>query len=252
MSLPAAAVIPTLNEAETIHLSVEGLANQSHPVGKVFLMDGGSTDGTIAKAQSLAEDHDLDLVVGQREGANIGVACAAGIYQAGEWFDSQETDGVIVRTDADSVLANNWVETAVGALEEDDVTLFGSVSRPLHRLTGGFVRTDQRLVRSTFAAISNLFSKPKGRAMAFRWSDFNRVNGFCLCNGAECSCGPEWYEDSVITEKLKMEGRSIFSRRTWVYSEMPSTTLSKPQKWMPHEDWHEEVRESDWTPEIEI
>lgn len=249
-NVPACIVLPTLNEAEGVGQALAALANQTHSVDRIYLLDGGSTDGTVKRAKNVASDHGLDLDVTERKDGNIGWACHIGGMKAAKYIldDLDAQDGVIIRTDADSILAPSFVATAVNELSDPDVTIMGAQTVPMmaNKPCGCAYHAEEKLTKAVFATISNLNPNPKGRAQAFRARDFREINGYCLCGDDVCNCDPDWYEDAVLTEKLKTRGRSVFSRDTYVKTELPSTTLSSVHLWGKHQHWRQKVRDMDW------
>jgi glycosyltransferase involved in cell wall biosynthesis len=73
---PVVAVIPVLNEAGAIGPTVRGLPRGA--VGRVIVVDGGSTDGTVAEARAAGAEVLIEL----RRG--YGQACASGAARAAE------------------------------------------------------------------------------------------------------------------------------------------------------------------------
>jgi len=237
-------VIPALNEAGRLDRALAGLAWQTQRPALVKVMDGGSTDGTPARARDVGARLGLTVSVDEN-GGNIGGACHNGCMEvAGELDD----DAILVRTDADSVFAPDFIDRAVEALDDSSVSMFGARTKPLmaEKPCGCDYRADEAAARHTFALVSNLNKNPKGRASAFRAADFMAVNGYCLCGEDVCVCDPDWYEDAILAEKLRTQGQVVLSNSTAVYSRMPGTTLSSISLWRKHKHWRRRVLAQPW------
>jgi glycosyltransferase involved in cell wall biosynthesis len=94
-------VVPTLNEAANIPYVFETIPDWVH---EVILVDGHSTDGTVAVAQRLRPD----VRVIHQDGTGKGAAMAAGCTAA--------TGGIIVLIDADGSTDGSEMQTFVSAL----------------------------------------------------------------------------------------------------------------------------------------
>lgn len=115
-------IIPCYNEQATIRLLLEALYHQSYPREKleVLLSDGMSTDNTRAEvARFQADFPDLSVrVVDNRQrsipsGLNRAIEAAQGVY--------------IVRLDAHSVPAQDYIERSVAALQAGEGDNVGGV-----------------------------------------------------------------------------------------------------------------------------
>jgi rSAM/selenodomain-associated transferase 2 len=77
-------IIPTRNEALCLARLFGRLSLLNPPPKEIVLVDGGSSDGTVAIAHTLAQHHDLPLVVlttsppGRSRQMNLGAATATG------------------------------------------------------------------------------------------------------------------------------------------------------------------------------
>ena len=103
-------VIPALNEAENIVLCIASVARQTLRVRRIILVDDGSRDDTLARAQAFCASQQIELVAIQRR-APIGKTPT--IKRQAREFDSD----VEFILDADTVLeSNNYIERTVQEL----------------------------------------------------------------------------------------------------------------------------------------
>ncbi|HEV8131164.1 MAG TPA: glycosyltransferase [Acidobacteriota bacterium] len=108
-------VIPVRNEAESLEELIASLKAQTYPPAEIVIVDGGSTDGTIALARRLAaEDETLRLIeAGEAtpgRGRNIGTAAARW-----EW---------IAFCDAGNQLETQWLERLTEVVRSDPEVSF--------------------------------------------------------------------------------------------------------------------------------
>lgn len=112
-------LIPTFQEASAIDTCLEAIARQTHPgILETLVIDGGSDDGT----QALAAAHPGVRVLDnpqriQAAALNIGIAAAQG--------------DVIVRVDGHCIIADDYVERCVAALEESGAAMVGGGMTPV-------------------------------------------------------------------------------------------------------------------------
>ena len=119
-----AVVIPARNAAATIARTLAAVAAQTHPAAEVVVVDAGSTDDTVAIAESAGVRVVRQPATGPSEARNRGAAA---------------TDAPLIAfTDADCFPAPDWLENGVRALDRADLVQ-GAV-RP-ERAPGPFERT---------------------------------------------------------------------------------------------------------------
>ncbi|NLW75762.1 MAG: glycosyltransferase [Methanomicrobiales archaeon] len=114
-------VIPAFNEEKRIERSLIALSNQTVPRDQyeLIVVDGGSHDKTCQIAQDYA-----DLVFVQ-ESERVAGARNDGFLRS--------RHGLVATTDADSIVASNWIEQAIDSFSDPDVVLsFGPVT-PIER-----------------------------------------------------------------------------------------------------------------------
>ncbi|HZH55223.1 MAG TPA: glycosyltransferase [Sphingobacteriaceae bacterium] len=111
-------IIPAFNEEKDIEASLSSLLNQSYPRDRyeIIVVDNGSTDRTPEIASALA-----DLVLSKPDG-NVGAVRNFGI--------ASSSGAVTICTDADCVVASDWIETGVALLEKHPKHTFGGGLRP--------------------------------------------------------------------------------------------------------------------------
>jgi glycosyltransferase involved in cell wall biosynthesis len=99
-------VIPAFNEEKRIERSLIALSNQTIPRDQyeLIVVDGGSHDKTCQIAQDYA-----DLVFVQ-ESERVAGARNDGFLRS--------RHGLVATTDADSIVAPNWIEQAIGSFSD--------------------------------------------------------------------------------------------------------------------------------------
>ena len=111
-------VVPVLNEERHLDACLDAVAAQTHPVAEVLVVDGGSTDGTRSLASGRPGVRVLDNPRRiQAAALNVGLAEAKG--------------DVVVRVDGHCVLAPDYVEQCVAALEETGAAMVGGGMTPV-------------------------------------------------------------------------------------------------------------------------
>lgn len=118
-------VVPTLDEQETLPQLLRSIDAQTYPwIVEVLVVDGGSSDATVPIARAhpgVRVLENLDRI--QSSALNRGLAVARG--------------EVVVRVDAHAVIAPDYVERCVQALDSTGAALVGGAQRPVAR---GFVQ----------------------------------------------------------------------------------------------------------------
>lgn len=95
-------VIPAYNEEGAITDCLDGLTKQTtDKTFEVILIDNNSTDNTVAIARTFEKKLNLRIVTEKRKGR--GTARRAGFAQA--------QGNIILSTDADTVVPDNWIDT---------------------------------------------------------------------------------------------------------------------------------------------
>ena len=119
-------IITVLNEVESLPCLFDSLAAQTRPPDEVVVVDGGSSDGTLAflRAENLRGRFPLTIIeepgTNISQGRNVAIAAARG--------------EIIAATDAGVRLAPNWLERLVMPLEKQVGQKF--------KVVAGFFRPD--------------------------------------------------------------------------------------------------------------
>jgi glycosyltransferase involved in cell wall biosynthesis len=146
---------------------LESVAGQTHPPDEVVIVDGGSTDATVATLRrhswvTLIEETGANIA----RGRNVAVAAAA--------------HDVIAVSDADCVLDPQWLERLLRPLRRGaDVAMGGY--RPLSR--SFFQVVASAVSVKDLEEISEEAFMPSSRSVAFRRDAFEAAGGY-----------PEWLE----------------------------------------------------------
>lgn len=186
-------IIPAYNEAGNIRRCLESLSRQTIPRSdyELIVVDGGSSDGTIAEAEPLS-----DLVFVQTS-RRVGGARNDGVLKA----KSQ----IVATTDADCIIPPDWLEVILEdfARYPDAVQLYGPVD-PI----------EKSLKNSLSLALANTFARAGyytgtlyytlGCNTAFRKDAFIRAGMYrCIDAG----------DDLEIARRMVTYGRVIFDNR---------------------------------------
>ena len=221
------AFMPVLNEEGRISRAISSLRRQTHPVSKLVVVDGGSTDGTHEAVESMAAETEFDIDLYVLEGAGVRYSSQFGAEKAAEVLPKTDgtPEGIILRLEGDSALEETFVETTVSWLDDETYSVFGAPVQPHDPDT-------KPRRKQFFTLIQNAERLPKGRAMAFRAHDFYAVDGYRMeseedIHKSDIDC----LEDGILVSKLRERGRVKFSHDTCVYSTVPSTTATSPERW---------------------
>jgi glycosyltransferase involved in cell wall biosynthesis len=190
-------IATVLNEGPAIERLLESLAAQTRPPDEVVIVDGGSTDATLATLQAWAAAGSLPVKALQRPGANISEGRNAAVEAA--------SGDVIASTDAGVRLEPGWLEALVAPFQ-------GEHPVPVEVVSGWFVADPQTLFETAMGAtvlprLSDVKAGtflPSSRSVAFRKEAWQAVGGY-----------PEWLdycEDLVFDLRLReLYGRFAFA-----------------------------------------
>jgi glycosyltransferase involved in cell wall biosynthesis len=114
LSCSVAIVIPTFNSAATLDQCLASVAAQSLPPNEVIVVDGGSTDSTLAIAQA--------------HGATLMSASPPGLLNSRRLGAITAKSVSIAMIDSDQVLERFALNAAIDALRESDMVILGEYS----------------------------------------------------------------------------------------------------------------------------
>ncbi|MCJ7429313.1 MAG: glycosyltransferase [Candidatus Nanohaloarchaeota archaeon QJJ-5] len=225
--MKVAAFMPVLNEGGRISRAIRSLRNQTHPVSKLIVVDGGSTDSTHEEVRRHAEQASFDIELEILEGEGVRYSSQYGAKKAADHITEEcgEDDGIVLRLEGDSALEDHFLDEAVSYLQSDTYTVFGAPVKPHDP-------RDKRMTKRIFTFLQNAEGLPKGRGMAFRAQDFYDVDGYRMhedenIQNSKVDC----LEDGIIVSKLRDRGKVAFSHDTYVNSTVPSTTATSLERW---------------------
>ncbi|QGN06518.1 glycosyltransferase [Halorhabdus sp. CBA1104] len=110
-------IVPVYNDPNGVSQTIDSLAEQRPPLLKLLVVDNGSTDNTRDVIQSYTAEHDNvhllveDDIQGSYAARNKGIEHAEG--------------DVLAFLDADETVDEDWLETALEAMHEQDVDYLG-------------------------------------------------------------------------------------------------------------------------------
>jgi glycosyltransferase involved in cell wall biosynthesis len=177
-------IATVLNEGASIHRLMRSVAAQSRLPDEVVIVDGGSTDDTVAIIQSYADRLPLRVLV--EPGCNISTGRNRAIAAA--------QGDIIATTDAGVELAPDWLETITRPLVDD----------PKVQVVGGFFDAEATTpfelamgatVLPLVDEIDPATFLPSSRSIAFRKTVWEAVGGY-----------PEWLdycEDLIFDLRMK-------------------------------------------------
>jgi glycosyltransferase involved in cell wall biosynthesis len=183
-------IIPAYNEENRIGRSLSALTSQTVPreMYEIIVVDGGSHDMTREIAANYADQVFIQ-----------GSARVAGARNDGF---SKSRYGLVATTDADSVVAPNWVESVIQSFQDPDVVLsFGPVTSiekdPKNRryslLFNGLMR---------FGAMTKLYYYTLGCNTAFRKDALQRAGMYRILDAGD---------DLEIAVRMRKVGKVKFA-----------------------------------------
>ncbi len=179
-------IATVLNEGPAVHRLLASLATQTRAPDEVIIVDGGSTDDTVAILRACIEQSRLPLRVLVEPGANISRGRNSAVAAA--------SGDVIASTDAGVRLAPEWLAELVAPFETEDPP----------QVVAGFFVPDPRsvfeialgaTVLPTLAEISPDHFLPSSRSIAFTRAAWQTSGGY-----------PEWLdycEDLIFDFRLR-------------------------------------------------
>ncbi len=179
-------ICTVLNEGESITRLLDSLARQTRPADEIIIVDGGSTDDTVAVLRQYAARSGLPLRVITAPGANISQGRNIAIRAA--------AGPIIASTDAGVRLDENWLAELVRPFETDT---------PPQVVSGFFLPDPQSVFEIAMGAtvlpaledINPARFLPSSRSVAFLKESWEAVGGY-----------PEWLdfcEDLIFDFRLR-------------------------------------------------
>ena len=210
-----AIVIPVLDEVSTIGPCLDSIAAQDYQVAEVIIADGGSTDGTLDLLSQWANRSTGWRVIRnprrrQSPGINLAVA--------------EAKSDVIVRMDAHTTYAPDYVGRSVTALLETGAVAVGGPMRPV--ATRGFGRAVAAAMRIPLLTGPARFHRDDAAGEAdtvylgtFRRSDFVGVGGLrSFPSGAG--------EDADLYHRWRRQGAKVWLDPTIVSEYRPRGSVA--------------------------
>ncbi len=197
-------VTTIFNEEKTIEKFLDSLFSQTQLPDEIIIVDGGSTDHTIAKLENHKEKFLLLIKKGNRSvGRNVAIKHAKG--------------DIIVCSDAGNILDKKWLENITKPFKDknnDVVAGFykGKAENILQKCLIPYA-----LVMPDKVDPNNFL--PSARSMAFKKSIWKKIGGF-----------PEKYshnEDYVFANQLKKINASIFFAKDAIVYWFPRNTFNE-------------------------
>lgn len=179
-------ICTVLNEGQSIQKLLDSLAQQTHPPDEIIVVDGGSSDNTVAVLETYAARKKLPLRVVVEAGANISRGRNIAIKAA--------AGPIIASTDAGVRLDPHWLEELLKPFRQP----------PLPAVVSGFFVPDPQSAFEVAMGATILPAKseidpktflPSSRSVAFLKSSWAAAGGY-----------PEWLdfcEDLIFDFRLR-------------------------------------------------
>lgn len=185
---PISLVMTILNEAANIRTFLETLATQSRVPDEIVIVDGGSSDGTVAAITDWADSVDIQCHVHVEPGVNISRGRNLAIARA-------QHDHILV-SDAGVKLLPGWVHTLADALDSGAEVACGFYAPQ----QGGplFQESLARIITPTLNEIDPEAFLPSSRSVGFTRHAWTVASGY-----------PEWLdycEDLVFDMAMRDAG----------------------------------------------
>lgn len=156
--LPFVSVLmPVHNEGQYIYRSLGAVLTQDYPKDRfeVLVIDGASTDATVAICRELASDTEVPVQIIHNSQKYVAAGLNLGIIQAaGE---------IIVRVDGHCVIAPNYLQACVRHLEDPAITGVGGAMETIGETPAA--RIIASAMSSVFGVGGSAFRTSKGRDM---------------------------------------------------------------------------------------
>jgi glycosyltransferase involved in cell wall biosynthesis len=200
-------IIPVFNKKDTLTACLESILADSYRDKEIIVVDDNSTDGSRDVLGSFAKRGVIVIKLPRQQGvssaSNTGLARARG--------------EIIVRTDADVVVPQNWLDSFAGHFQDPRVIAVGGATHRCLNKESIIARAN-----SLFVAIveklfhrSPIFGRLSGANRAIRRTDLESVGGFSV---EYPGC-----EDRDLFLRLKGRGSIIFDPGICVKTIFPSS-----------------------------
>jgi glycosyltransferase involved in cell wall biosynthesis len=223
-------ILPVLNEAALVAHCLDSVAEQTYPgIVEVVVADGGSTDGTRTAASKFAKVVVVDNPRRIRPaGLNAAIAAATG--------------EVVVRVDARTKLAPDYVERCIEALDRSGAAIVGGQMR--YEAHSAAQRGIVAAMTSRFGAGPAAFRREGGQPRfvdtvylgAFRASTIREIGGYDEWSGGNEDAELAWraqhfggvYLDPAIKSfYLGRDGLGPLARQFYRYGRNRARTIRK-------------------------
>ncbi|OIP57193.1 MAG: hypothetical protein COX79_04075 [Candidatus Levybacteria bacterium CG_4_10_14_0_2_um_filter_36_16] len=190
-------VVPAYNEEEFIVRTIKSLVNQTRKDFELIVVDNASTDNT-------------GLVAAQY-GARVIREEKKGVANARQTGFMAAKGEIILTTDADTVVPQDWIEKIIPHFKDENVAAFGGINR----LYSGPVtaRAGSRYLSTLFWVVDKFLSggwNLLGSNLSVRKSSFLAIGGF----NTALTLG----EDVDLSQRIKKVGKVILDPNFLVFS----------------------------------
>lgn len=194
-------IIPARNEADGIESCLKTVLNQTYPKDRfeVILINDHSTDDTAAIARKLATEYPqlkvVDLTVSgiyayKKAALEAGLALATGT--------------IILQTDADCQVGEEWIATMIGGFDEDTGFVSGPVSLTSKSSLLEIFQELESMGLILIGAGSMMRKRPNmcnGANMGFQKKVFDEVGGYAGINHIASG------DDELLMQKIVLQGK---------------------------------------------
>ena len=223
-------ILPVLNEEAQLERCLNAVAEQSYPaIAEVVVADGGSTDGTRSTAARFAK---VSIVENPRRirpaGLNVAIAACSG--------------EIIVRVDARTKLAPDYVAHCVAALERSGAAIVGGQMR--YEADDASQRGIVAAMTSRFGAGPAAFRREGGLPRyvdtvylgAFRASTIHEIGGYDEWSGGNEDAELAWrarqfggvyLDPSIKSHYLCRDGLGPLASQFYRYGHNRARTIRK-------------------------
>lgn len=200
-------IITVFNEQGTIAEFIKSVINQSLLPDEFIIVDGGSSDSTVAKIKSHPFGKLRTKVKNYIGKFEIIVKKGNRAVGRNEAIRTAKNE-IVVCSDAGCVLDKNWIKNIVEPFNDPKVDVVAGYYRGLSKTIFEKCLIPYVLVMPDKVNSQNFL--PASRSMAFRKTIWKKVGGF--------SEGYSHNEDYVFAQKLKKEGvKIVFKKDAVVY-----------------------------------